>query len=133
MAYKKLVINGEEYPLPSKVSDLDNDVGYLKESSDEGAFINYGEGYAVNIGASTDVSIASGGNVYLNGRNGTVVNAEEGEIAADFSNQRIANIADPKADTDGANKKYVDGLVGNIETALDAIIATQTSLIGGDA
>ena len=32
-----------------------------------------------------------------------------------------------------ANKQYVDDLVGNIETALDSIIAIQESLIGGVA
>ncbi len=29
-------------------------------------------------------------------------------------------------------KKYVDGITGDIETALDNIIAIQNSLIGGD-
>jgi hypothetical protein len=37
----------------------------------------------------------------------------------------------PVLDTDCANKKYVDDLVGDIETALDNIIALQNSLIGG--
>lgn len=118
--------------VPKKLSELENDVGYLKENSDSGAFINYGEGYAVNIGASADVSIASGGNVYLNGRNGTVVSAEEGKIAADFSNQRIANIADPKADTDGANKKYVDDAVKGIDIP-DVSVPTKVSQLENDA
>ena len=30
-------------------------------------------------------------------------------------------------------KKYVDGITGDIETALDNIIAIQNSLIGGDS
>lgn len=39
---------------------------------------------------------------------------------------------DPTQDAHLTNKKYVDGLIGNIETALDNIIAIQNSLIGGD-
>jgi len=38
-----------------------------------------------------------------------------------------------KALKDKADTKYVDGLVGDIETALDGIISIQNSLIGGDA
>ena len=39
----------------------------------------------------------------------------------------------PIADLHATNKAYVDGLVGNIETALDSIIAIQEGLIGGNA
>lgn len=41
--------------------------------------------------------------------------------------------ATPVNDTHVANKMYVDGLVGNVETALDGIIAIQESLIGGES
>ena len=39
----------------------------------------------------------------------------------------------PTAHTHAVNKGYVDGLVGNIESALDSIIAIQQQLIGGNA
>ncbi len=39
----------------------------------------------------------------------------------------------PVNDLDCTNKKYVDDLVGDIETALDNIIAMQNELIGGDS
>lgn len=35
--------------------------------------------------------------------------------------------------TSATSKQYVDGLVGDVETALDSIIAMQESLIGGEA
>lgn len=44
----------------------------------------------------------------------------------------IHNLADPSAPQDAVNKQYVDGLVGDIESALDSVIALQNSLIGGD-
>lgn len=45
----------------------------------------------------------------------------------------LRNISAPVRAEDAANKGYVDGLVGNIETALDGILAIQNALIGGDA
>ena len=48
-------------------------------------------------------------------------------------NSVISCVADPTGDTDAANKRYVDGLVGDIETALDGVIAIQNALIGGGA
>ena len=63
----------------------------------------------------------------------------------DVSNSYVANsiaqrtasgalaVNTPTADEHATTKAYVDGLVGDVETALDSIIAIQTSLIGGDA
>ena len=45
----------------------------------------------------------------------------------------ISNIADPVYPQDATNKRYVDSLVGDIESALDSVIAIQNALIGGDA
>lgn len=45
----------------------------------------------------------------------------------------IHNLADPSAPMDAVNKRYIDNLVGDIESALDSVIALQNSLIGGDA
>lgn len=43
----------------------------------------------------------------------------------------IHNLQDPAAAGDAVNKRYVDGLVGDVETALEAIITMQEALIGG--
>lgn len=40
--------------------------------------------------------------------------------------------ADPKQDSNCATKRYVDNHIGDIESALDDIIAIQNSLIGGE-
>ena len=41
--------------------------------------------------------------------------------------------ADPELDNECATKGYVDGLVGNVETALDNIIALQEAYTGGES
>ena len=38
----------------------------------------------------------------------------------------------PKEAKDAVNKEYVDDLIGDVETALDSIIAIQEALIGGE-
>lgn len=45
---------------------------------------------------------------------------------------RIRNLADPIFNKDAVNKSYFDTAIGNIETALDSIIALQNSIIEGD-
>lgn len=42
-----------------------------------------------------------------------------GEV--NMNNKNITSLAEPVNDTDAANKQYVDGLVGNINSLLDAI------------
>lgn len=57
-------------------------------------------------------------------------NSTDVEIEPDII---LRNIATPRQDNDATNKAYVDGLVGDIETALDEIISIQNTLTGGDA
>jgi hypothetical protein len=56
-------------------------------------------------------------------------------LGTDESPQTVGGIATPTLDNQATNKKYVDDTiadtVGDIETALDGIIAIQNSLIGG--
>lgn len=42
----------------------------------------------------------------------------------------VSGVADPYNDNDAANKRYVDNIVGDIETALDNVIAIQSAFIG---
>ena len=46
---------------------------------------------------------------------------------------RIRNLAEPIFDKDAVNKAYLDGVVGDIEAALDAVIALQEQYMGGEA
>lgn len=104
---------------------------YLPQESGSGAYINYGEGYEIKIGASTNVDISTGGVLNLYGRSGVSFTSDE-EYSADFGGKRVINAATPTESTDLATKGYVDDIVGDVETALDSIIAMQNSLIGGE-
>ena len=53
-------------------------------------------------------------------------------LVAYQDNGTLYQDAEPQEDWEVANKAYVDGQVGDIETALDSIIAIQNELIGGD-
>jgi hypothetical protein len=65
----------------------------------------------------------------------SVVNIDATLNVTGFLNAYGINMDDDSIDSEqsAVNKKYVDELVGNIETVLDAIIAQQNSLIGGEA
>lgn len=137
---KEAIAKTPEGEIPTKVSDLDNDLGFvsgdfvpnygavkIEGDSNGGAISAFNpddptESYlalatyflaisasAVNIDASLNVS------GYLSAYG---INIEEGSITSDLS---------------AVNKGYVDNLVGDIETVLDAIIAQQNSLIGGES
>ena len=103
-------IGNLESSMPTKMSDLDNDPGYIAPNDSN----------QLAISAST-VTI-SGGSVAI------------GDTTYGFSvsNNKIENVGTPEASTDAATKGYVDSAIGNIETALDNILSIQNSLIGGD-
>ena len=118
MAYKKLVINGEEFPLPSKVSELENDSGFItgndvpkKLSNLEADFISrsdlepfYFSAYIANFG---------GHEMNFEFDN---INFKKtlGSLGFDFDGQTLRNVGAPEADTDGASKGYVDNAVKGI-------------------
>lgn len=58
-------------------------------------------------------------------------NVREGNAVVRYSADGRVDVGDPYLDYQAANKKYVDDKIGEIETALDNIIALQNSLIGG--
>lgn len=43
------------------------------------------------------------------------------DIQVNLNGCRVQGVSRPASDTDAANKQYVDGLVGNINSLLDAI------------
>lgn len=45
----------------------------------------------------------------------------DGDITVNLNGCRVQGVNMPTADTDAANRGYVDGLVGNINSLLDAI------------
>ena len=68
------------------------------------------------------------------GKSGDVVVYSDSEMdySAMISNVGTIYVATPKGKKQAVNKEYVDDLVGDIETALDSIIAIQNELIGGE-
>lgn len=116
--------------VPTKLSELTNDIGYItvedipevevptKLSELEADSIS---GPVLSIGASA--LTISGGSIYIS----------KTDYGFSVDGNRIQLVGDPEDSTDATNKGYVDGLVGNVETALDSIISIQNSLIGGDA
>lgn len=45
----------------------------------------------------------------------------DGDITVNLNGCRVQGVNEPTSDTDAANRGYVDGLVGNINSLLDAI------------
>lgn len=101
--------NAPSSNVPTKMSELEQDlknldIGGTKYTADGITNPNQ-NGY---FGINTYITSINGGYVYVH------------------------NLVEPTSDKDAANKGYVDGLVGDIETALDGIIALQNTLIGGE-
>jgi hypothetical protein len=47
--------------------------------------------------------------------------------AVSLNNQKITTLADPTADTDAANKRYVDGVVASLSWKEEVVVATTTA------
>ena len=58
---------------------------------------------------------------------GSIGSTGAGEVAI----HNLADVNPGTKGTDAINKNYVDGLVGDVEAALDSVIAIQNELIGG--
>lgn len=122
-ALQQLIDDGLD--VPTKLSQLINDMGFVtddaiptKLSQLEADSIS---GYVLSISASA--LELSGGSIHIN----------KADYGFYVDGNRIQNVATPEDSTDAANKAYVDGLVGSVESALDSILSLQNSLIGGDA
>ena len=100
---------------PTKMSELEQDLSSMTigntyissrniSNNDEGGTMRYG-GYLTKLEGHT---------VTINGTSSTT----------------IKNVVTPTADTDAANKKYVDDITGDICTALDTILAMQSQYMG---
>lgn len=121
-------ITSEDVPeveVPAKLSELVNDVGFVTDDDVPEKLSDLHAdsitGSQVSIGASA--LTISGGSIYIN----------KADYGFYVSGNRIQNVATPEDSADAATKGYVDGLVGNVELALDSIIALENELIGGDA
>lgn len=99
-----------EVEVPTKVSELQNDAGYIAPTLTN----------QILIQAST-IDIAGG-----------TVTIGQTSYGFSVSQNKIKDVGTPEENTDAATKGYVDGLVGDVETALDSIISMQNSLIGGE-
>ena len=78
-------------------------------------------GYELSIGASR--LDFSGGSIHIS----------KADYGFSVDGNRIQNVGNPEDSTDATNKGYVDGLIGDIDTALDSIISIENNLMGGDA
>jgi hypothetical protein len=121
--------------VPTKVSELENDAGYLERKEPT-------EGLPLALVFDEEMFMAVSKGIVLGGAEGVVLQylgSENTSISLDSDGIRmvsekgvkIFNVTDDEASV--VNKGYVDGLVGNVESALDSILAMQNSLIGGDA
>lgn len=115
----------------------------LDSKQDKFADISVDNEGSVTLTPSKNIQIAvtdDNGQVLLVGKHATLyadyVNLHGlvsilGSLDFGYGNGKISNLGTPTADTDAVNKGYVDTAVGDIESALDAIIAIQEQLIGG--
>lgn len=128
--------------IPTKVSDLTNDAHYIKNNATEyGAPDN--ENYTaivakeIMLGSTKSDSPQDDGSykMHITFRSGITL-----------SDHQITGLADPTSDTDAVNLAYLEARInaakaytdtslenalGDIDTALDSILAIQTELIGG--
>ena len=101
------ILNGSDGKTVTSIDQLEGADQYLKKQGGR-ASVDYGEeGIDVNINAQRRVVLGAE-HVDIIGDYETTFKANKGEVAADFGNQRITNVADPKSEKDGVNKKYVD-------------------------
>ena len=97
-----------------KIVDYVDNKHYLGRSDGMGAYVEIINSEDLQLFADRKLKLMSVGEVFISG----------GET-------RITDVVTPENNTDAVNKEYVDNKVGNIEEALDGIIAIQEELIGG--
>ncbi len=86
--------------------------------------------FCVSIGSFT-----SSAGEYLKFSMPVVVEEQDMHWAVEYPNKYVSlpiKAGAPIEENDAANKAYVDGLVGDVEEALEGIINIQNSLIGGE-
>ena len=89
----------------------------------------------VTINNNCDLNLKSNNYLVFEGKNGLILKTGLMSISAnniDFLNAHLCNLAEPENASDAVTKNYVDTKIGDIESALDAIIALQNSIIGGE-
>lgn len=128
-----ILTHGKDGKTITKVSELENDEGYLKSQGNT-AYIKYGAGDEVNIGARDAVDISTSGNLTVEGNYAAVFKSGS-DVAATFNGQRISNIAKPVSDDDAVTLRYLNDMGylksngnGNGNIALSAL---HTTVSGG--
>ncbi len=138
--------------VPKNMSEFTNDVGYIApdengaitiENRPAGEYIEMkGEGVNIFGMAGVDVNGLSvyihGGDTTLSANGGVYLLSNDDYVyllsELDMTSRRIINVANPAEAGDAANKGYIDQLfetlVGDIDTALDGILAIQSHLLG---
>jgi hypothetical protein len=120
---------------------IEQNSGAVSDEDIANAVENYLEENPIEVGDLTDyvkkqtsdrTSVygvdASGNQILI----GTSLNAANNGMIPIYNSDGRIRVMIPSNQYDAANKGYVDGLVGDVESALDTIIAIQNSLIGGD-
>ena len=127
--------SGTDIKVPTKTSELENDSGFItgndvpkKLSELEADSISRSD--LESFSFSAYIANFVGHEVKFSVDNLTFRNVGYG-IGVSFDGQPLHDVGAPEADTDGANKKYVDDLIGGVSTALDNIIALQNAKIEG--
>lgn len=125
------ILNGADGKTVTNINQLEGADQYLKKLGGR-ASVDYGEeGIDVNVNAQRSVTLGAE-HVNIISEYETTFKANKGEVAADFGNQRITNIADPESEKDGVNKKYVDEALKKISD-FEASVPTRTSDIVNDS
>lgn len=84
----------------------------------------------IAITKSPAIVRASNGGLTLEGYTLALNSTESDYIYC--SNKTLRYVGDPTEENEAATKGYVDRLIGDIDTALDLIIALQESIMGGE-
>jgi hypothetical protein len=90
----------------------------------------------VTINNNCDLNLKSNNYLVFEGKNGLILKTGLMSISAnniDFLNAHLCNLAEPEDASDAVTKNYVDTQIGDIDAALDEIIALQNSIIDGES
>ena len=121
-------VTGEE--IPKKLSELENDAEYIRSNIEDASKMFRFDDEVFAVYSSGVVLGAKEAVVFQRGIDSALSIDEDGIRLVSEKGVKIYTVTDEK--TSAVNKGYVDDLVGDIDTALDSILALENTLIGGD-